>query len=116
MTNPSDPGHHSRPPAPEQPGGPYGPPPPREQPSGPYPVPPQQQPGAVPGARPPGPGYGQAQQGGWAPPPRDPAAKSTLGALFDLNFDHMITTRVVKVVYIASVVPISLVALLLAGY
>ncbi|TDC44209.1 DUF4282 domain-containing protein, partial [Actinomadura sp. KC345] len=53
---------------------------------------------------------------GWAPPPRDPAQKSVIGALFDLNFDHLITTRVVKVVYVITLLPITLVALLLAGY
>ena len=135
MTNPSDPGHTPRPPAPDQPGGgPYGPPPreqpggggpygppPGEQPSGPYPLPPQQQPqqpGAVPGPRPPGgPGFGpQDQQQGWAPPPRDPASAGVIGTLFDLNFDHMITTKVTKGIYLLSLVPITLVALLIGWY
>ncbi|TDC82517.1 DUF4282 domain-containing protein, partial [Actinomadura sp. 7K507] len=56
------------------------------------------------------------QQQGWAPPPRDPARKSLIGALFDLNFDHMVTAKVAKIVYAASLVPITLVSLLLVGY
>jgi hypothetical protein len=39
-----------------------------------------------------------------------------LGALFDLNFDHMVTVRVVKIIYLLSLVPYSLLALLLVGY
>jgi hypothetical protein len=109
MTHPSDPGHPSRPQAPGGPGGPYGPPPGS-----------QQYPGPVPGPRPPNPGGPamgpQDQQQGWAPPPRDPARKGVLGALFDLNFDHMITAKVVKILYVVSLVPISLLALLMAGY
>ncbi|WP_243718688.1 DUF4282 domain-containing protein [Actinomadura sp. 7K534] len=109
MTNPSDPGHPQHPPAPGPPGGPYGPPP-QQHPQFP-------QPGAVPGPRPPDPAYGpQDQQQDWTPPPRDPAGKGILGALFDMNFDHMITVRLVKLIYVISLVPITLLALLMAGY
>ncbi|MFG2085563.1 MULTISPECIES: DUF4282 domain-containing protein [unclassified Spirillospora] len=108
MTNPPDPGYPQRPPAPEQPGGPggqYGPPP---QP---------QQPGGIPGPRPPGPAYGpQDQQQGWTPPPRDPTDKGVFAALFDMNFDHMITTRLIKIVYVIALALITLVALSVAGY
>jgi hypothetical protein len=108
MTHPSDPGHPSRPQAPGGPGGPYGPPPGS-----------QQYPGAVPGARPPehgGPAMGpQHQQQGWAPPPTGPERKGVFGALFDLNFDHMITTKMVKIIYVLALFPISITALLMVA-
>ncbi|MFI0483676.1 DUF4282 domain-containing protein [Actinomadura sp. 9N215] len=119
MTHPSDPGHPPRPQAPGQPGpgqpgpghpgDPYGPPPPPPQ---------QQHPGAVPGPRPPGPGFGpQDRQQEWTPPyPRERAGKGVVGTLFDMNFDHMITAKVVKIVYMLALVPITLVALVLAWY
>ncbi|MEU8122775.1 hypothetical protein AB0C21_29030 [Spirillospora sp. NPDC049024] len=37
------------------------------------------------------------RQQGWAPPPRDPAGKGVFGALFDLDFNHMVTTKADKV-------------------
>ncbi|MGP4023799.1 DUF4282 domain-containing protein [Actinomadura sp. 3N407] len=113
MTNPPDPGYPPRRPAPDQPGGPYGPPPP------------PQQPGGVPGPRPPGPASGpqtgpqtgpQDQRQVWTPPPRDPADKGVFAALFDMNFDHMITTRLVKIIYVIALVLITLGALFVAGY
>ena len=58
----------------------------------------------------------QYQQQGWAPPPRDPAGKGVFGALFDLNFNHMVTTKVIKVIYVLSLIPYTTVALLVAGY
>ncbi|WP_230421147.1 DUF4282 domain-containing protein [Actinomadura soli] len=39
-----------------------------------------------------------------------------IGALFDMNFDHMVTAKLVKIVYALSLVPITLMALLMAGY
>ncbi|MCP9950206.1 MULTISPECIES: DUF4282 domain-containing protein [Actinomadura] len=39
-----------------------------------------------------------------------------LGALFDLSFDHMVTVKVVKIIYLLSLVPYTMLALLLAGY
>ncbi|MFB4300701.1 DUF4282 domain-containing protein [Actinomadura sp. NTSP31] len=101
MTHPSDPGHSPRPPAPGQPGpaaGPYGPPP--------------QQPGPVPGPRP---GYGTGpyeQPQSWQPPPRDPREKGLLGALFDTNFNNLVTPKLIKVFYILSLLLVSLSALI----
>ncbi|MEV0662572.1 DUF4282 domain-containing protein [Actinomadura luteofluorescens] len=110
MTNPPDPGHPPRPQAPGGPGGPYGPPP--GGPAGPFPGP-----GPVPGPRPPGPASGfQEPPQGWAPPPGDRGGGNVLQALFDLNFDTMVTMRVVKVLYVLALVPISLFALLMAAY
>lgn len=107
MTNPSDPGHHSRPPAPGPQGGPPGPPPHSQQ----------QHPGAVPGPRPPDPAYGpREQQQGWTSPPRDQAGKGVLGTLFDMNFDHMITPMLVKIIYALALVPITLNSLLIGWY
>ncbi|XRQ11794.1 DUF4282 domain-containing protein [Actinomadura welshii] len=111
MTNPSDPGHPHRPPAPGQPGGPGG----QGDPYGPPPQP--QQPGAVPGPRPPGPPPGPPQdQPPWTPPPRDPKGKGVVGALFDMNFDHMVTPKVVKIIYALALIPITLVALTMAWF
>ncbi|GGT76563.1 hypothetical protein GCM10010177_38430 [Actinomadura citrea] len=110
MTNPPDPGHPPRSQAPGGPGGPYGPPP--GGPAGPFPGP-----GPVPGPRPPGPASGfQDPRQGWAPPPGEPRGGNLLGGLFDLNFDNMITTRVVKILYVLALIPISLFSLLMAVY
>ncbi|MBD2898606.1 hypothetical protein amrb99_75780 [Actinomadura sp. RB99] len=107
MTHPSDPGQSPRPPGP--PSGPGG---------GPYGPPPQQQPGPVPGPRPPGTyGTGPYQQPqGWQPPSRGPQEKGLISALFDTNFDHMVTTRMIKMVYRLALVLITLLALLVAWY
>lgn len=106
MTHPSDPGQSPRPPGPPSGpgGGPYGPPP--------------QQPGPVPGPRPPGTyGTGPHQQPqNWQPPSRGPQEKGLLSALFDTNFDHMVTTRMIKIVYRLALVLITLLALLVAWY
>ncbi|MEV4008684.1 DUF4282 domain-containing protein [Actinomadura sp. NPDC049753] len=112
MTNPPDPGNPPRPQAPGGPGGPYGPPP--GGPGGPFPGP---APRPVPGPRPPGPasGFPEPPQG-WAPPPGEPGGRNVLGGLFDLNFDTMITARVVKVLYVLALIAISLFSLLMAVY
>ncbi|NDU76118.1 DUF4282 domain-containing protein [Actinomadura sp. DSM 109109] len=113
MTNPPDPGQPPRPQAPGGPGGPYGPPP-----AGPLPG----HTGPVPGPRPPGPSSGfQDPRGtgpgqGWEPPPGGPGGGSIVGALFDLNFDNMITTRAVKLLYVVALIPISLFSLGMALY
>ncbi|MEU8801489.1 DUF4282 domain-containing protein [Spirillospora sp. NPDC048819] len=39
-----------------------------------------------------------------------------IGSLFDMNFDHMITARLVKIIYVIALVLISMVALVVAGY
>lgn len=89
------------------PGGPpyggYAPPPPNQPP-----------PPAAPWQGPP-PGYGpppHGPQGAPAYPPRT-SGKGFFGALFDANFDHMVTTRLIKVAYALAIVVYSLVALLL---
>ncbi|GAA4375268.1 hypothetical protein GCM10023088_32400 [Actinomadura verrucosospora] len=111
MTNPPDPGNPPRPQAPGGPGGPYGPPPGGPAgPGGPFP-------GPVPGPRPPGPASGYPEPPrGWAPPPGEPRGGNVFGGLFDLNFDTMITTRVVKILYVLALIPITLFALLMAVY
>ncbi|RKS71972.1 uncharacterized protein DUF4282 [Actinomadura pelletieri DSM 43383] len=39
-----------------------------------------------------------------------------LGTLFDMNFDYMITAKLVKIVYLLALVPITLFALVMAWY
>lgn len=39
-----------------------------------------------------------------------------VGALFDLNFDSMVTAKIIKIIYVLAMVPISLVSLTLAWY
>ncbi|WP_165969077.1 DUF4282 domain-containing protein [Actinomadura sp. KC06] len=39
-----------------------------------------------------------------------------VGTLFDLNFDYMITAKLVKIIYALSLLPITLVSLVLAWY
>ncbi|MFF0519512.1 DUF4282 domain-containing protein [Actinomadura nitritigenes] len=103
MTHPSDPGQSPRPPGP--PSGPGG---------GPYGPPPQQQPGPVPGPRPPGTyGTGPYQQPqGWQPPSRGSQEKGLISALFDANFNHLVTPKLIKLFYVLSLLLISLSALL----
>ncbi|MCO5992647.1 DUF4282 domain-containing protein [Actinoallomurus rhizosphaericola] len=63
----------------------------------------------------PPPGYGPPPHGPLGPPtyaPR-PTGKGFFGALFDANFDYMVTTRLIKVTYALAIVVYSLVALLL---
>src|SRR5690606_1046642 len=62
-----------------------------------------------------GQGYGPQDQG-WAPPPRGPANKGVIGTLVEMNFDHMITPRLIKLTYLFAVLAISWGALLLAWY
>ncbi|MDL4772219.1 DUF4282 domain-containing protein [Actinomadura xylanilytica] len=96
MTNPPAPGQPQRPPGPGGPGGPYGPPPP------PHPA-------SVPGPRPqspaPPPQYQQPQQPEWAPPER--TDKGLVGALFDANFNYMVTPKLIKLWYILSMLLVS---------
>ncbi|TDE26297.1 DUF4282 domain-containing protein, partial [Actinomadura sp. 6K520] len=61
-------------------------------------------------------GYGPQDQQGWTPPPRDPAGKGIAGTLFDMNFDHMVTPKLVKIIYALALVPITLLALLIGWY
>ncbi|MFD0685024.1 DUF4282 domain-containing protein [Actinomadura fibrosa] len=105
MTHPSDPGNSPRPPAPGPPGGPYGPPPPPHQP-----------PGHIPGPRPSGPPQGGPQ--GFGPqnpsqewPTAERSEKGLVGALFDANFNHLVTPKLIKLFYILSLLLISLSAL-----
>jgi hypothetical protein len=97
MSNPhDDPGH--RPPQPRQ-GEPQpyqgGPPPPPHQPP---PGAPWQGPG----------GYGPPPQHS-APPPgyASGRGKGFFGALFDMSFDHMVTTRLIKLFYVLAIVIVS---------
>src|SRR5690606_33153741 len=77
----------------------------------------QQPPGAAPGPRPPAPPCGpRAPQQGWTSPPPDPAATGVLGTLFDMNFDHMTTPMLVKIIYALALVPITLSSLLIGWY
>ncbi|GGV15237.1 hypothetical protein GCM10010182_40120 [Actinomadura cremea] len=131
MTNPSDPGQPARPPAGGQPpGGPYGPPPPphpQQHPgTGPIPIPNPRPPAAPPGRQHgqgpqnpnqtgPGP-YGSGPQvppQGWVPPER--TEKGALGALFDANFDSLVTPKLIKLFYIVSMLLISLQCLVFLG-
>ena len=135
MTNPSDPGQPPRPPAGGQPpGGPYGPPPPphpqqrpQQQGTGPIPVPnprpPAAPPGRGPGQGPPHPNqtgplpYATGPQPQVTPQAEDafsPQTKGLFGALFDTNFDYMVTSGLIKRVYRLAIVLITLFAFLLA--
>ena len=113
MSNPHD-DSGRRPPPPRQ-GEPYssypgGPPPPYQ--GNPYQsAPPQQQPGDA--WQGPPPGYEAAQQ-----PPAPPAYvprgdKGFFGALFDVNFDHMVTTSLLKATYVLALVVYSLISLVM---
>jgi hypothetical protein len=96
MSNPhEDPGH--RPPSPRQgepPPYPGGPPPPAYHGAPQYQGPPPQ-PGPPWQGQPPPPGYAS------------PRRKGFMGALLDANFDHMITTRLIKLVFILAIVLVS---------
>ena len=115
MSNPHDdpgvvPRHPGRASPPSYPGGP--PPYQSEQPyyqgePHHYQGPPQQHGGQWQG---PPPGYGTSPQ----PPARGPRSdKGFFGALFDLNFDHMVTTRMIKASYVMALVVYSLIALVM---
>ncbi|MQY03868.1 DUF4282 domain-containing protein [Actinomadura macrotermitis] len=99
MTHPSDPGQPQRPPAP----GGYGPPPPHQQ----------RHTGPIPAQRPAGPGPQQPPPPGWAPPER--TDKSLVGALFDANFNYLVTPKLIKVFYILSLMLISLSSLMVVA-
>jgi hypothetical protein len=114
MSNPhDDPGRRPPPPRQGEPPSSYpgGPPPyqseqPYYQGEPHYQGPPQQPGGQWQG---PPPGYGQPQ-----PPARGPQSdKGFFGALFDLNFDHMVTTRMIKASYVMALVVYSLIALVM---
>ncbi|RAY14409.1 hypothetical protein DPM19_15745 [Actinomadura craniellae] len=83
MTNPHDSGPQYRPPGPV---GPYG-----QQP---------RQGGPVPGPRP-----GATGERGGAPLP---AQKGVLGALLDVNFNHLVTAKLIKLWYVVALLLISL--------
>ena len=112
MSNPhDDPGH--RPPPPRQgdppPSYPGGPPPQYQTDPHAYPGPPQQPGGPWQG---PPPGHGMPPQ----PPPGPqgyPTAKGKglFGALFDLNFDNMVSTKLIKAFYVLAILLISLTSL-----
>jgi hypothetical protein len=103
------------------------PPPPRQgEPASSYPGgAPQPYPGDPQQAYPPydpqqGPYQGQPWQGGYAPPgpppmgpPGYPASrgKGLFGALFDLNFDDMVSTKLIKAFYLLAILLISLTSL-----
>jgi Domain of unknown function (DUF4282) len=119
--------------APDDPG--HRPPPPRQGDPQPYQGDPQPHPGGQPphGYAPPPPnqppppaGPWQGSPPGYGPPPRGPygspgysphpAGKGFLGALFDANFDHMITVKLARVIYSIFLVLISLFALVILWY
>jgi Domain of unknown function (DUF4282) len=111
MSNPhDDPGRRPPPPRQGDPPSYQGGPPPHQGDRPPYQGPPPQQPGP-PWQGPPG--YG--------PPPQHPAygpgkGKGFFGALFDINFDHMITVRLARAIYTMILVMISLFALVVLWY
>jgi hypothetical protein len=118
MSNaPDDPGHRPPPPRQGDPQPYQGDPQPHpggQPPHGYAPPPNQPPPPAGPWQGPP-PGYGPPPQGPYGSPgysPR-PAGKGFLGALFDANFDHMVTTRLIKAAYALAIVVYSLISLLL---
>ncbi|GLZ09976.1 hypothetical protein Acsp04_02110 [Actinomadura sp. NBRC 104425] len=95
MTNPPDPGQYQRPPAP--PGAPY-----MQQPQ------PQPAYGAAPGA----PGAGQAAFGRPGGTGGVPENKGLFGALFDANFDHLVTPKLIKLCYVLALLLVTLSALM----
>ena len=113
MSNPhDDPGRRPPPPRQGEPPSSYqgGPPPPYQGDPHAYPGPPNQAAGPWQG---PPPGYGGPQQPPVPPeysPRRD---KGFFGALFDLNFDHMVTTKLIKISYMLAIVVYSLIALVM---
>ncbi|WP_433181234.1 DUF4282 domain-containing protein [Actinoallomurus sp. CA-150999] len=118
---PDDPGHRPPPPRqgdPQPYQGPPQPPPGGQPPYGAYAPPPNQPPPpAAPWQGPP-PGYGpslQSTQGSPGYPPRRPTDKGFLGALFDLNFDHTVTAKLIRIVYVLSILLISCNSLAVLG-
>ncbi|POM25066.1 hypothetical protein BTM25_37080 [Actinomadura rubteroloni] len=110
MTQHPEPGQH---PSAQGPGANYGPPPPRH----PHQPPRPPQPGP---AGPPPPPPGRAS-GAFPAPERfqpaapPPAEKGLIGALFDANFDYLVTPKLVKVFYILALMLITLSALMVVG-
>ncbi|WP_207401199.1 DUF4282 domain-containing protein [Actinomadura roseirufa] len=115
MTNPSDPGPPPHRPAPGPPGGPYGPPPPPHQPPGqvPGPRPPSHTgTGPFPVQPPPQPRTQPPPQGPQSHPPTwarsEPTEKGLIGALFDANFNYLVTPKLIKLWYLVALLLISL--------
>lgn len=117
MSNPhDDPGHRPPPPREGEPTGSYqgaqpyyqGEPYPHQ---GPQPAPPEQPTGSWQGGAPSG--YGFPQRPAPAVSGARPRTKGFFGALFDLNFDHMVTTRLLKMSYLLAIVVYSLIALVM---
>ena len=92
MTRPTDPGQ------------PYGPPPPR-RPGGAGRPPPPARPGG-PGGQPPGWDYENYGDPVDERPPTQ--AKGFMGSLFDLNFNHLVTPRLIKLLYVLLLLAITL--------
>ncbi len=104
MTNPPEQPHRQAP-------GPYGPPP--SQAPGPVPGPRHQGAGTGPQQQVGTPPQGQPQQQEWVPPER--TGKGLFGALFDANFDHLVTPKLIKLFYILSLMLVSLSALIVVA-
>jgi hypothetical protein len=85
---------------PTEPGQPYGPPPPRPGGAG-QPPPPSRPSG--PGGPPPGWDYQNVDD---ARPPS--SGKGFFGALFDINFNHLITPKLIKLLYVLLLLAITL--------
>ncbi|WP_345354317.1 DUF4282 domain-containing protein [Actinoallomurus liliacearum] len=91
----------------QPPYGGYAPPPPNQPPpppAGPWQGPP--------------PGYGPPQPGPQSSPPYTPrpTGKGFFGALLDANFDHMVTVKLAKFIYLVFLTLISLFALVILWY
>ncbi|MCO6006611.1 DUF4282 domain-containing protein [Actinoallomurus purpureus] len=83
-----------------------------------YPPPPNQPPPPASPWQGPPPGYGpppHAPQGSPGYPPR-PAGKGFFGAIFDMNFDHMITVKLARVIYVVFLLLISFFSLIILWY
>lgn len=124
MTNPADPGGPYRP---AEPGRPSRPGPPGGQGPSPYGAPPPRRPapGPAPGTRQP-PGHqatGPQQPPVWGQPPDPsggaprpaPETKGLLGALFDFNFNHLASLKLIKLLYVVALLLISLQCVILLG-
>lgn len=126
MSNaPDDPGHRPPPPRqgdpqpyqgdPQPHQGPPQPPPDGQPPYGAYAPPPNQPPPPAGPWQGPPPGYSPPPQGPQGYPPR-PSGKGFFGSIFDMNFDHMITVKLARVIYVIFVLLISLFALVILWY
>jgi uncharacterized protein DUF4282 len=92
MTRPTDPGQ------------PYGPPPPR-RPGGAGQPPPPARPGGPSG---PPPGWDYQNYGDQVDAGPPAPAKGFMGSLFDLNFNHLVTPRLIKLLYVLLLLVITL--------